>query len=59
MAQVKKQFQAPVVMGANFSESNGLPLDYESGGRRFESLRARQFLMKIQQMSGGTLRSFP
>ena len=45
MAQVMKQFQAPVVMGAIFNESNGLPPDYESGGRRFESFRARHFLI--------------
>ena len=43
MAQVMKQFQAPVVMGAIFNESNGLPPDYESGGQRFESVRARHF----------------
>ena len=33
--------------------------DYESGGREFESLRARHFLLKIQQLIVGTLRSFP
>src|SRR5450755_1952998 len=33
--------------------------DYESGGREFESLRARQFLLKIQHLNVGTLRSFP
>jgi len=33
--------------------------DYESGGREFESLRARHFLLKIQQLSVGTLCSFP
>ena len=59
MAQIMKQFQAPVVMGAIFNESNGLPPDYESGGQEFESLRARHFLLKIQQPSVRTLRSFP
>jgi len=33
--------------------------DYESGGQRFESVRARHFLLKTQQQSVSTLRSFP
>ena len=39
--------------------SFGRAIDYESGGREFESLRARHFLLKIQQLRVGTLRSFP
>jgi hypothetical protein len=35
------------------------PPDYETGGQEFESLRARHFLLKIQQTGTGTQRPFP